>query len=243
VDSTGTKVRYRLAADAARIDVESYLVGPVLTLAAQIRGELVFHAGAFALGEAAVAFTAPSGHGKSTLAASLAREGYPLLSDDVLPVRERDGVPIAIPYLPKLKLWDDSIEMLGEEPGRFARTLSFLDKRRVRLEADGLGRLAAGPVSLCAFYRLAPHLNEERADDIDIHALDAAGACLMLQSSVYTPELLQGERAVRTLDAAARLATTLPVRVISYYRSYDRLAAVRRALVDDALALIAQGHE
>ncbi len=241
IDPAGMNVRYRLERGAAALDVESYLLGPVLTVAAQMRGEMIFHAGAFLLDEAAVAFTAPSGGGKSTLAASVAHAGYPLLSDDVLPVREERDAPMASPYLPKLKLRDDSLAMLGEAPERFARTLTFHDKRRVRVEADGLGRLATRPVPLRAFYRLAPHRRDERAATVDIQPLDPAQACLVLHSSVYTPELLAGARAGRTLAAAARLAAAVPVRVISYYRSYEHLAAVRDALIADARSLLAEG--
>ena len=98
-------VRYRLDADAVHADAEACFVGPVLGVAAQQRGELLLHASAVPIGDGVVAFTAPPGAGKSTLAASFALAGYPLCSDDVLPVRFEHSRPLATPFLPKMKLW------------------------------------------------------------------------------------------------------------------------------------------
>ena len=63
-----------------------------LPLAAALQGLEVLHASAVVLDGTAVAFTAPSGTGKSTLAAHLVAAGASFLTDDVLAVEERNGV-------------------------------------------------------------------------------------------------------------------------------------------------------
>ena len=52
----------------------------------------MLHASAVVLDGAAVAFTAPSGTGKSTLAAHLVAAGASFLTDDVLALDDRNGV-------------------------------------------------------------------------------------------------------------------------------------------------------
>ena len=63
-----------------------------LPLAAALQGLEVLHASAVVLDGAAVAFTAPSGIGKSTLAAHLVAAGASFLTDDVLALEDRNGV-------------------------------------------------------------------------------------------------------------------------------------------------------
>jgi len=63
-----------------------------LPLAAALQGLEVLHASAVVLNGRAVAFTAPSGTGKSTLAAHLVAAGASFLTDDVLALEQRNGV-------------------------------------------------------------------------------------------------------------------------------------------------------
>jgi hypothetical protein len=51
---------------------------------------------------------------------------------------------------------------------------------------------------------------------------------------MYMAEMLRGERAHRALTAATRLVAALPVRRVSYYRSFATLPAVREAIAADA---------
>ncbi|HLF56293.1 MAG TPA: hypothetical protein VI942_05540, partial [Thermoanaerobaculia bacterium] len=79
-------------------------LGAPLALALAARGVHLLHASALALGDAAVALTAESGVGKSTLAASADPDGaWRRIADDLLPVRL--GLdPRALPHFPQLKL-------------------------------------------------------------------------------------------------------------------------------------------
>src|SRR5919202_2949720 len=61
-------------------------LGIVLSMALHAAGLLPLHGSAVAIGGAGVAFLAPSGTGKSTLALALVRGGARMLTDDTLPV-------------------------------------------------------------------------------------------------------------------------------------------------------------
>ncbi|MFN8639076.1 MAG: hypothetical protein U0360_06380 [Dehalococcoidia bacterium] len=230
----GDLVEYELASDAQDEDIETYLGGPVLGVAAQQRGETLLHAASVPCRGGAAAFSAPSGFGKSTLAASFTLAGVPLLSDDILPVREAGERWLATPFLPKLKLWDESLEGLGMRDAHdYARAFSWLDKKRVDIGRQW-GSMATGELPLRVLYLLRPHLNEARRDLIEFRELSTIEAALAVQGAMYMPELLRGARARHALEAGARLASTVPVRLVSYYRSFDGLEALRTRLLADA---------
>ena len=54
---------------------------------------------------------------------------------------------------------------------------------------------------------------------------------------MYMPETLRGARAVAALEAATRIAETVPVRTITYHRSFENLPAIRDAILRDVEGL------
>ena len=105
VDADGGAIRrLRGPADpaAARSSVERALGAP-LALALAPRGVYLLHASGLAVAGLALALAAPSGGGKSTLAAAGARRGLDRLADDQLPVR-LGRTPAVLPRFPQLKL-------------------------------------------------------------------------------------------------------------------------------------------
>ena len=90
----------------------------VLFTVALLRGYEAFHAGAIATPDGAIAITASSGGGKSTLLTELLGRGLPLLADDVV-VLETQGaeVPLAHPAAPLMTVPEGRVPALvGETP-------------------------------------------------------------------------------------------------------------------------------
>lgn len=94
-----------------------WLNGSVYTGVACLNGFLPFHASAVEHGGAVIAFTGPTGAGKSTLAAGLGQLGFPLFCDDTLiaDLATTDRV-ICLPGHKRLKLLPDALELTGAEP-------------------------------------------------------------------------------------------------------------------------------
>ena len=69
----------------------SYLLGPVLGLLLRLRGVTCLHASAVAFGDRSVAFVGSAGAGKSTTAAAFAKQGFGVLSDDIVALAESGG--------------------------------------------------------------------------------------------------------------------------------------------------------
>jgi hypothetical protein len=70
----------------------------------QLRGHLCLHASGVLTPRGVVAFAGASGVGKSTLAASVVRRGYPQWADDAVAVSTRSGRPMSVrlPFSPRL---------------------------------------------------------------------------------------------------------------------------------------------
>ena len=101
------------APGAAARDAEPFLLGTVFGLLMQLRGEVVLHAGAVRLGDAAVLLMGPSGAGKSTLLAALAERGLPVLGDNLCRISVEGGIPVAHPDAARVQLWSQGFERLG----------------------------------------------------------------------------------------------------------------------------------
>ncbi len=231
IHPSGREVRHRLVAGARRADVEHLLAGPVLGLALQLQGRVILHASAVVTGQGAVAFCGPHGIGKSTLAAAFTRAGYPMLTDDMLPLTWGPEGVRALHSLPRLKLWQDSLTALGEEPDRFGLVVSWLDKRRLTVGREW-GRTWTEPVPLCAVYVLDPHPDRDRP--VAFEAVAPIDAVFLLLANMYMAELLRGARAAHALTAAADLVATVPVRRVRYYRGFDELPRLCAAILKDA---------
>ena len=109
------EIRLDLMEGARRADVEAALVSITAGVVLHQRGSLPLHASCVLIDGAAVAITAPSGTGKSTLAAALVAAGHRLLTDDICVIRfAEDGTAMALPGVNRLRLYEDSAEAVGQ---------------------------------------------------------------------------------------------------------------------------------
>jgi len=125
----GNEIGLSPARGADLASVRLYLIGSALGMAFHQRGMLVMHGATVQHGGAAAIFVGESGEGKSTLAANLGRMGHAVFGDDTMPLWPRaDGGFDAWPGSRMLKLWSDTIDALGETPGRLDCVGERLDK-------------------------------------------------------------------------------------------------------------------
>ena len=85
-------------------EAEHYFLSTVMAFWLELHGVLMLHVCAISWQGRAAGFLAESGVGKSTLLASLMRQGAALLSDDLLAVRYVDGRCWAAPGFPALRM-------------------------------------------------------------------------------------------------------------------------------------------
>ncbi|OJX67152.1 hypothetical protein [Magnetospirillum sp. 64-120] len=117
------------AAGATVAEIQAFLFGSVFTMVSLRRGWLPLHACCVRVGGHAVAFAGASGAGKSTLAAGLMSRGFSVLADDQTVVELRpDGGPWVQPSFPRIKLWRDALDRLGQPVDGLARVRRGLEK-------------------------------------------------------------------------------------------------------------------
>jgi hypothetical protein len=128
----GSEVTVEIAPGARTGDITTYLLGSIFGALCYQNGFLPLHASAVDFAGGVAAFLGDSGAGKSTLAAYLHRRGHDIVSDDIcLLDAGEEADPRVIPVTGWLKLWNQSLEHLGETPQPEHRVHSAEDKYRL----------------------------------------------------------------------------------------------------------------
>lgn len=191
----GHTIRVQPSLPADLPAVRAFLFGTVFAIACQRRAVLPLHACCMRLpspqGDVAVAFAAPSGTGKSTLASAFIRRGYPILADDVTVVSlDPARGAVAFPTFPRVKLWQDAMSQFGHAVGDAERVRQGMDKFSVGLRTEHFA--VGAPLSLVALYHL------ERVEDAKYAGLEEIGG---LPASVRFSKALYQERILMTVAA------------------------------------------
>ena len=207
----------------------------VLPLLLNSRGELVLHGSAVSIKGSAVAFIGQSGRGKSTLAATLARDGFPFLTDDGLLLTRKHGAYIAHPNRPYVRLRNDSEKGVFNEQF-VAPVVASEEKNRV---ISGISLPFADDA--CPLGELYI-LGSGECENVVIEPLDPASAfCAYMGHSfildVEDKALLKGH-----FGRLAELAESALCFTLDYPRRYEFLPEVSEAIILNS-SLVRQNHE
>jgi len=181
IHSTGTEVWVNWPDPLGFEKVLSYITGPILGFALRLKGTICLHASVIAIDQYAIALMAPSGGGKSTIAAALAIRGYPVLSDDMLVLHDKSDKQIAQPGCRGIRLCDDSAEILFGEQKTQVRWIPHGDKRLLELP-QGKCRFASKPLPLLAIYT---RLSREEPDAPVFRVITGSNALVSLLANTY----------------------------------------------------------
>ena len=119
--------------------VEIHLLATVLAFWLELQGIPALHASAVVVDGRAAAFLSHSASGKSVLAATLMQAGYPLLTDDILPVERRHGAFVGRSGYPQMRMWPDEARYFLGHYHNLERVHPALSKRRAHVGPDGFG--------------------------------------------------------------------------------------------------------
>jgi len=189
-------------------DTAVYLLGPVMGYVLRRLGVLSLHASAVVIDGRAVAFSGPPGAGKSTTAAACSARGYPVITDDVLALRQQGDAVMAFPAFDHLRLWPDSARMLVGDETRLPLITPTWDKRAFVAGAFG-GGVADAPVPLAAIVLLAPREAGDRAPRMErVHGIEALMPVVAETSANY---LLDAAMRAAELPMLSHLLARVPV--------------------------------
>ena len=194
------------------------LIGVVLPFAFHLDGAWCVHASAVLTAHGAVAFVAPRGTGKSTLAMACMREGCPLVADDVVVLRRTPhGVTVTPSGLP-LRVHERTAQAVGmvtEAPDTWGK---------VRVH----GRMAPHDVPLSAIYVLGAVDGTARVERAS-RAPRAAALALLANGKIT--ELLGVNAAGDALSRCAALVHDAPVFDLAVPRDLRRVNDVASILL------------
>ena len=207
----------------------SYLFGPILGLLLRLRNVTCLHASAVAFGDRSVAFVGAAGAGKSTTAAAFARQGYGVLSDDIVALMEQGGTFRIMPAYPHLCLWPDSVKMLYGSSEALPRFIPEWDKRRLDLGEQGT-RFESRPLPLGAIYIFGER-GPDPAPSVD--AVRQQDALLLLIASTYANAILGRELRAREFEVLGRLVEAVPIRRLRPHNDPSRLGELCTIIRED----------
>ena len=131
--------------------LRNFVLGIVLASLLRQRGLLVFHGSAVKINNGAVAFLGMSGWGKSTLASAFHKQGYSFVTDDVMAINMKTGLPIALPSFPKTKLCEDAAIAMEHDVEQLPKVHSS-SRKYVKCISEGFSET---PLPLKRIYILA----------------------------------------------------------------------------------------
>jgi hypothetical protein len=227
VERQGQRVLARPSPNAGLGSFVTYLLSQALSFVLVERGVEPLHATVVAVGARAVGFMGAPGTGKSTLAAEFLRMGAKVVTDDLLVVDRAESGFLAHPGSPRIKLSPEvARRLLGEGTSGVPTTAA--GKLIIPL-GDGTWR--ADPVRLDRLYVL--QVSDAPTGRVSIRGVSERRALLELTRNTFNPVVVTPPRLRRQFQAASTLASTLPVKTVSYPRDLGRIAAVREAILCD----------
>jgi hypothetical protein len=230
VSPDGRRIAYNPLSESSLLAFETYLLSMVLSYALLKLGYEVLHATGVIVDGEALALLGPSGHGKSTLAAAFLSAGYPVLTDDLLVLMETpEGIMIP-PGIPRIKLFPETATRLLPFPVAGEPMNPLTDKLVIPLSEPHFWR---APAPLRAIYRLSDPGVARPASKVRIARMAVKTAFIQLLAGTFNARVLEPARLKRHFEGTSRLLTKVPVRSLSFERTFDHVPAVRDAILRD----------
>lgn len=211
--------------------VEIYLLGDIFSLWLELQGIPAIHASAVVIDGEAIGFLSSNKGGKSALAAAFMKKGFPLLTDDILPIEKRDGAYFGRPGYPQMRMWP-------EEAGFFLGRSMDLEivhpgysKRRIPVGEKGIGSFHRDRISLKALY--IPE-RQDRCKGIEIVPISQKDAFIEMIRHSFSVSIVEAlGLQVPRMQFFSSLVQNVPMRRLRYPSGLSHLSYVADTLVED----------
>lgn len=223
----GTEILVDAAAGADEQSVALYIMGSGLGTILHQRGHLVLHANAVRVGEGAVLFAGNSGAGKSSVAAAFHRQGFEVISDDVVALNNRGDL---VGGFPQIKLWQDVCDQL-DIPTDNLKKIS-LQRGKYSFPIDAAYRDLSLPV--LALYILDVEQPDVDIERFTIETLAGMETFFALKQHTYRNSIMEGLGLMpEHLRLCEALSSSIHIATISRSRQQFRaMDLVQGALAD-----------
>ncbi|UCH92591.1 MAG: hypothetical protein JSV88_20155 [Candidatus Aminicenantes bacterium] len=214
--------------------VEIFLLGTVLSFWLERQGTPVLHASAISIDGRAAVFLSRKKGGKSALAAILMQAGYPLLTDDILPVEQHEKTFLGRPGYANMRMWPGEAQYFLDHFHDLEIIHPAFSKRRVPVGPPGFGTFCNRAQSLTCLYLPERRHPGEKGTQIEITPVSPAAAVIELVRHSFTGHILEALGWQRQrLDFFTQLVNQVPLRRLTYPSGFDHLPRVREAILED----------
>jgi hypothetical protein len=230
VDASGQRVLCCPLRGATQESLTTYLLGQVLSHSLLAFGVEPLHGSAVCIGRQAVGILGGCGRGKSTLAASLLARGCPIVTDDLMALEPRGERWRLHPGIPRIKLFPSAARRIlgGSRSGRPMNP----GTSKLVLPLDP-AQVARRPLPLRVLYVLAEPATRSIGDRVEIEPLGGRAAFIELIRASFNLVAVDRGRLANQFALATRISSAIPVRRLTYRRSYRNLGDVCDAIASD----------
>ena len=215
-------------------EITAMLIGCVIGTALRLQGKLCLHSSVIKVGNCAIAIIGAKGAGKSTTAAAFAKQGYPILADDIAVLTDCGDSFLVQPGYPRLRLWKSAVNQLYGDEKELSRVFNQTDKHFLELNQDkpSAWGFHNQPLPLAAIYVLGER--QESACTPSIEIIIPQMGVMELITHRY-PQSLQLERDMffRELAILGRLAEIVPIRHLHRGDNLAELGKVCDVILED----------
>ena len=219
-------------------NVRLYLMGSAFGAVIHQRGLLPLHANAVEIGGQAFAFMGAQGEGKSTLAAWFHDQGHRIIADDICVIAFRDEQPIALPGLPRLRLWEDALVHSGRASKEYERSFEGADDWNKFDVPIGPDLLSRHPLPFAGAYLL------ETEDEFSITQLGGLEAAETVFEHTYRGAYVDiADRQESHWTTSVKVVRTVPIFRLARERGLGILGAQAEQIRRHAQSVAGQaGH-
>ena len=214
--------------------IRHLVLNQVIPLVINLRGGEALHAGAVLTPHGIIAFSGPAGSGKSTIAGSLLKAGYPLMSDDCLALIEKDGKIHGMAAYPGLRLWGDSFKWLFGNGRPHKPVAHYTDKQQVHITTKEQA-IPAKFQTLRRLYAIAEPSDTEGKTDIVIEHLTPQEGFMALVRCAFRLDITDNDMLKRQFYFLERVVSTVSIRRLIFPRDFRFLPALQEAILDDLI--------
>ena len=216
--------------------IEVPLLGVVLPFWLETRGIPALHASATAVNGRAVAFLSSKEGGKSALVAALMQVGYPLLTDDVLPIERSQDQFLGRPGYPTMRMWPDEAHHFLGHYDDLELVHPARSKRRVPVGCGGFGGFCDQPKPLACIYLPERRSPDEGGIEIEITPVSPRDAVIDLVRLSFVAHIVEALRwQPHRMDLFAQLVQKVPAYRFAYPSGFEHLPRVREAILGNLL--------
>ena len=192
-------------------DIYTYFLGPVIGCILRLKHQVCLHASVVNINQQAIAFIGAKTAGKSTLIATLAAKGYPVLSDDIAVLFEKNNTLQVSSGYPRLRLWRQSlaaIESINIE--NLDPVLAHIDKYYLPLNGKEkqAWHFQKKPLPLQAVVYLN---NRNEQQYLALNRITLLDAFLKLKQNIYADYMLEESLLKKEFDLFGRISREIPV--------------------------------